>query len=38
MLFGLQLCDNLSATLQYQALSDAEAQSIAQMTIKTLHP
>ena len=43
MLFGLKLCerilkitDNLSATLQNQTLSAAEAQSIAQMTIKTL--
>ena len=43
MLFGLNLCerilkitDNLSADLQKQTLSAAEAQSIAQMTIKTL--
>ena len=40
VLFGLKLCerisDNLSATLQNQTLSAAEAQSIAQMTIRTL--
>ena len=43
VLFGLKLSerilkitDNLSATLQSQSLSAAEAQSIAQMTIKTL--
>ena len=43
VLFGLNLCenflkiaDNLSAALQKQTLSAAEAQSIAQMTIKTL--
>ena len=43
VLFGLKLCervlkitDNLSATLQKQSLPAAEAQSIAEMTIKTL--
>lgn len=43
VLFGLHLCerilkitDNLNATIQNQSLSAAEAQSIAQMTIKTL--
>ena len=43
VLFGLTLCervlkitDNLSATLQKQSLPAAEAQSIAEMTIKTL--
>ena len=43
VLFGLKLCervlkitDNLSATLQNQSLPAAEAQSIAEMTIKTL--
>ncbi len=43
LLFGLKLCerilkitDNLSKTLQKQSLSAAEAQTIAEMTVKTL--
>ena len=43
LLFGLQLCerilkitDNLSKTLQKQSLSAVEAQTLAEMTVKTL--
>ncbi len=43
LLFGLKLCerilkitDNLSKTLQHQSLSAAQAQDIAELTIKTL--